>query len=161
VDRRLLALIVASVLLGGTVLIVLVARGGDDEASADLTDTSVKPQIEVPSDPPPKELETDDIVEGEGPAAKAGDQLTLQYVGVVYETGTEIDSSWGDPSPFQFQLGRSGVIPGWDQGIPGMKVGGRRELIIPPDLAYGPTGQPPDIPPNATLIFVIDLVSID
>jgi peptidylprolyl isomerase len=160
VDRRVVALIVASVLLGGTVLIVLVARGGG-EASADLTDTSVKPQIEVPSDPPPSKLVTDDIVEGEGPAAKDGDQLTLQYVGVVYDTGTEIDSSWGDPQPFQLTLGQGGVIPGWDQGIPGMKVGGRRELTIPPDLAYGPAGQPPDIPPNATLIFVIDLVSID
>ena len=83
--------------------------------------------------------------------------------GPDYETGKEFDASWQDRpgQPFQFQLGSGNVIPGWDQGVAGMKVGGRRELIIPPDLAYGAQGQPPDIRPNATLIFVIDLVSID
>ena len=88
---------------------------------------------------------------GNGPAAKAGDQLTVQYVGVNYADGKQFDASWDRGEPFQFQLGAGMVIPGWDQGLVGMKAGGRRELIIPPDLAYGAQGAPPDIPPNATL----------
>ena len=84
----------------------------------------------------------------------------MQYVGVNYSNGEEFDSSWSTGQPFEFQLGSGGVIPGWDEGIPGMKVGGRRELIIPPDLAYGQQGRPPDIGPDETLVFVVDLVDV-
>lgn len=140
---------------------VLIGRAGDgDEAGADLTDTSVKPVIEVPEEDPPTELETEDIVSGDGATAEAGDQLTMQYVGVLYDTGEQFDASWDTGQPFQFELGAGNVIPGWDEGIEGMKVGGRRQLTIPPDLAYGPAGQPPDIGPNATLVFVVDLLDV-
>jgi peptidylprolyl isomerase len=156
-DRRLIALIVSAALLVVVVIVVLVGRSSG--SGSDLTDTSTKPVIEVPSGPPPKKLEIKDIVTGDGAPAQVGQELTVQYVGVDYSTGQEFDTSWGDPQPFQFQLGSGQVIKGWDQGIVGMKVGGRRELIIPPKLAYGAQGQPPAIGPNATLIFVIDLVS--
>jgi peptidylprolyl isomerase len=158
VDRRVIALLVSAALLVVVVIVVLIGRSSGD--GSDLTDTSTKPTIEVPSGPPPKQLEVKDIVTGDGAAAQVGQELTVQYVGVDYSTGQEFDTSWGDPQPFQFQLGSGQVIKGWDQGIVGMKVGGRRELIIPPKLAYGAQGQPPAIGPNATLIFVIDLVSI-
>ncbi len=157
-DRRVIALLVSAALLVVVVIVVLIGRSSGD--GSDLTDTSTKPTIEVPSGPPPKQLEVKDIVTGDGAAAQVGQELTVQYVGVDYSTGQEFDTSWGDPQPFQFQLGSGQVIKGWDQGIVGMKVGGRRELIIPPKLAYGAQGQPPAIGPNATLIFVIDLVSI-
>ena len=105
-DRRVTALIVSAVLLAGVVVVVLVARGGDDdEGGSDLTDTSTKPVIEVPSDPPPTELEIEDIVEGDGDEAAQGDQVEVQYVGVDYDTGEEFDTSWGNPEPFQFELG--------------------------------------------------------
>jgi peptidylprolyl isomerase len=124
-------------------------------------DLKKKPAIPKPkAKKPPKTLVVKDIVKGTGKTAKAGDALTVQYVGVDYKTAKQFDASWDGGQPFQFQLGAQMVIPGWDQGVAGMKVGGRRELIIPPDLAYGPQGQPPAIAPNATLIFVIDLVSI-
>ena len=124
------------------------------------TETATKPKVTVPSGPPPKTLEIKDLKPGSGQAANAGDGLTVQYVGVNYATGKQFDASWDRGQPFQFQLGAGMVIPGWDKGLVGMKPGGRRELIIPPDLAYGPQGSPPDIPPNATLIFVIDLEQI-
>jgi peptidylprolyl isomerase len=158
VDRRVLALLVSAALLVVVVIAVLIGRSSGD--GSDLTDTSTKPTIEVPSGPPPKQLEVKDIVTGDGAAAQVGQELTVQYVGVDYSTGQEFDTSWGDPQPFQFQLGSGQVIKGWDQGIVGMKVGGRRELIVPPKLAYGAEGQPPAIGPNATLIFVLDLFSI-
>ena len=84
----------------------------------------------------------------------------MQYVGVGYSNGKEFDSSWSAGQPFTFQLGSGWVIPGWDQGIEGMKVGGRRELIIPPDLGYGEQGQPPAIKPDETLVFVVDLLDV-
>lgn len=144
------------------VAVVLVGRGGgdDEDSGSALTDTSVKPVIEVPSGAAPEELETEDIVEGDGPAAAEGDQISVQYVGVDYETGEQFDASWDTGQPFDFQLGSGDVIPGWDEGIVGMKVGGRRELVIPPDLAYGPQGSPPTIGPNATLVFVVDLLEV-
>jgi len=120
-----------------------------------------KPKVTVPSGPPPKKLEVKDIEEGSGATAKAGDAVTVQYVGVGYESGEEFDSSWSRNEPFSFQLGAGMVIPGWDQGVEGMKVGGRRELIIPPELAYGEAGSPPAIGPNETLIFVIDLLAVE
>ena len=120
-----------------------------------------KPKVTVPSGPPPTELEEIEIEEGTGAKAKAGDTVSVQYVGVGYESGEEFDSSWSRNEPFSFQLGAGMVIPGWDQGVEGMKVGGRRELIIPPELAYGEAGSPPAIGPNETLIFVIDLLAVE
>jgi peptidylprolyl isomerase len=117
-----------------------------------------KPKITVPKGAPPKKLEIKEIEKGSGAEAKAGDEVTVQYVGVNYKNGQEFDSSWSRNEPYSFPLGRGGVIPGWDQGIEGMKVGGRRELIIPPELAYGEAGYPPTIGPNETLVFVIDLL---
>jgi peptidylprolyl isomerase len=120
-----------------------------------------KPKVKVPSGPAPSTLQVKDIIKGKGPAAKPGDQLSVQYVGVLYKNGKEFDSSWSrNAQPFAFQLGAGQVIPGWDKGVKGMRVGGRRELIIPARLAYGPQGQPPTIPPDAPLLFVIDLAGI-
>ena len=120
-----------------------------------------KPEVDLPEGTPPKALEVTDIWEGTGKAAGAGDTVQVHYVGVAYSTGEEFDASWDRGEPLEFRLGAGRVISGWDQGVQGMKVGGRRQLIIPPDLAYGPQGKPPAIGPNATLVFVIDLVSID
>lgn len=157
--------------------LLVVAGCGDDDSSTDSTDSTAatstettestpsakktKPQIEVPSGPPPKQLEIKDLEEGSGAEAKAGDEVTVQYVGVNYKNGEEFDASWDRGEPFTFPLGAGMVIKGWDQGIEGMKVGGRRELIIPPNLAYGPAGSPPAIGPNETLIFVVDLLAVE
>lgn len=119
-----------------------------------------KPAIVKPSGPPPPSLVTRDLVKGHGAVARAGRKVLVQYVGVAYSTGQEFDASWDRGQAFPFQLGAGKVIPGWDQGIPGMRVGGRRQLIIPPGLAYGPQGQPPAIGPNETLIFDIDLLKV-
>jgi peptidylprolyl isomerase len=100
-----------------------------------------------------------DIVTGKGKPAKAGDTLTMQYVGVSWSTGEQFDASWDHGQPFPFKLGAGMVIPGWDKGMVGMRKGGRRLLVIPPEMGYGPTGQGP-IGPNETLIFAVDLVDI-
>lgn len=121
--------------------------------------TKTKPVVKPPQGPPPKQLEKKDLVVGTGAEARPGDEVTVQYVGVNYATGTEFDSSWSRNEPFPFLLGAGSVIKGWDEGVVGMKVGGRRELIIPPDLAYGPEGTT-GIEPNATLVFVIDLLDV-
>ncbi|MFI5123224.1 MAG: FKBP-type peptidyl-prolyl cis-trans isomerase [Vicinamibacteria bacterium] len=136
--------------------------GGDDGSSSSdaSVDTSTKPTVEVPDGPPPTTLQVDDIVVGDGAEATAGDTLTMQYVGVNYADGKQFDASWDNGQPFTFQLGGGQVIPGWDQGIEGMKVGGRRELIVPPDLGYGEQGSPPAIKPNETLVFVVDLLDV-
>ncbi len=126
---------------------------------SDLTDTKTKPAIEAPAGEPPAVLIEEELVEGTGPAAKKGDEVTVDYVGVGYESGEEFDTSWGG-EPIAFQLGSGLVIKGWDEGLEGMKVGGRRQLTIPPDLAYGEAGSPPSIGPEETLIFVVDLVAI-
>jgi peptidylprolyl isomerase len=120
-----------------------------------------KPKVTVPSGPPPKQLEIKEIEKGTGAEAKAGDEVTVQYVGVGYDSKEEFDSSWSRNEPFSFALGAGQVIPGWDKGVAGMKVGGRRELIIPSNLAYGPQGSPPAIGPNETLIFVVDLLAVE
>jgi peptidylprolyl isomerase len=117
-----------------------------------------KPKVTVPTGAPPKKLEVKDLEEGSGAEAKSGDEVSVQYVGVNYKNGKEFDSSWSRNEPFSFTLGAGEVIPGWDQGVEGMKVGGRRELVIPPELAYGEAGAPPAIGPNETLVFVIDLL---
>ncbi len=119
-----------------------------------------KPDVEVPKGPAPKKLGIKDLIEGTGAAAKDGDVVSVDYVGVLYKDGTEFDTSWGKNQPFQFQLGAGQVIPGWDQGLKGMKVGGRRELVIPAAMAYGKEGSPPTIPPNAPLVFVVDLKEV-
>jgi peptidylprolyl isomerase len=120
-------------------------------------DLSSEPMIPQPEGAPPTELVKKDIVIGKGKKAKPGDNLTMQYTGVAFSTGQKFDASWDRGEPFEFQVGAGQVIPGWDQGIPGMRVGGRRELVIPADLAYGAQGAPPAIAPNETLIFVVDL----
>jgi FKBP-type peptidyl-prolyl cis-trans isomerase len=119
-----------------------------------------KPKVEVPSGPPPKKLEIKDLEDGSGPAAKPGDEVTVHYVGVSYKTGKQFDASWDRGEPFTFKLGEGAVIPGWEEGIKGMKPGGRRELIIPPKLGYG-YSRVGGIPPGSTLIFVVDLISVE
>ena len=118
-----------------------------------------KPEIDFPGGEPPKGLEITDVWEGDGAVAKAGDTVQVHYVGVAYSTGEEFDASWNRGEPLQFRLGVGQVIAGWDQGVQGMKVGGRRQLIIPPDLAYGDRGAAGAIAPGETLIFVCDLVA--
>ena len=135
--------------------------GGDSAAAEEPVSSGKKPKVTVPDGAPPREIQVKDLKEGTGKAAKAGDDLTMDYVGVAYSTGKEFDSSFSAGQPFEFTLGQGQVIAGWDEGIEGMKVGGRRELIIPPDKAYGAQGSPPAIKPNETLIFVVDLLAID
>ena len=139
--------------------------GGATEAAVTTTAKpppaiSKKPTVTVPTGPAPATLQTKDLVTGTGQTAKAGDTVTVNYVGVLYKTGKEFDSSWSRNQPFTTALSNGSVIPGWVQGIPGMKVGGRRELIIPASLAYGKQGSPPTIPPNSPLVFVVDLLSV-
>ncbi|MGH3265377.1 MAG: FKBP-type peptidyl-prolyl cis-trans isomerase [Trebonia sp.] len=121
---------------------------------------SSEPAIKVPSGAPPSKLQTRDIVKGTGATAKAGSTVTVNYVGALYKNGKVFDASWKRKQTFTTPLSSGSVIPGWVQGIPGMQVGGRRELIIPPALGYGKAGSPPSIPGNATLIFVVDLLKV-
>jgi peptidylprolyl isomerase len=118
-----------------------------------------KPTVTVPSGNPPTTLQKQDLIVGNGAEAITGKKVTVQYVGVAFSTKKQFDASWDRGTPFPFTLGAGDVIKGWDEGVPGMKVGGRRQLVIPPDLAYGPNGYPPVIGPNETLVFVVDLVS--
>jgi peptidylprolyl isomerase len=119
-----------------------------------------KPEVDYQGGEPPTVLEIKDITEGDGAEAKAGDTVAVHYVGVAWSTGEEFDSSWGRGQPFSFSLGAGRVIKGWDHGVQGMKVGGRRQLIIPPHLGYGSRGAGQAIKPGETLIFVCDLVSV-
>jgi peptidylprolyl isomerase len=118
-----------------------------------------KPEIDFPGGEPPTDLQITEVWEGNGAEAKAGDMVEVHYVGVAFSTGEQFDASWDRGDPLQFQLGVGQVIAGWDRGVQGMKVGGRRQLIIPPDLAYGDRGAGRSIAPGETLIFVCDLVS--
>ncbi|MBA3742057.1 FKBP-type peptidyl-prolyl cis-trans isomerase [Sporichthya sp.] len=118
-----------------------------------------KPEIEFPGGEPPTDLVINDITVGEGAEAKPGAKVTVHYVGVAFSTGEEFDASWNRGSPFQFQLGGGQVIAGWDAGVAGMKVGGRRQLVIPPNLGYGQRGAGNAIKPGETLIFVVDLLA--
>jgi FKBP-type peptidyl-prolyl cis-trans isomerase len=123
--------------------------------------TDFKPAQGTPLPPPPTKLESEDLAPGSGRAAVTGDTVHVQYTGTLMN-GTKFDSSYDHGSdPFKFTLGKGEVIKGWDQGVVGMKVGGKRRLRIPPDLGYGSAGSPPTIPPNAGLVFEIELVSID
>jgi len=133
---------------------------GTSTAAESSEDTSTKPKVTIPDGEPPQELVERDLVEGTGAEAKSGDEVTVQYVGVGYDSEKEFDASWDRGEPFTFQLGSSQVIPGWEQGVEGMKAGGRRELTIPAELAYGEAGSPPAIGPNETLVFVIDLLKV-
>jgi peptidylprolyl isomerase len=132
----------------------------ESAATEEPVSSGKKPKVTVPDGPPPKQLETRDIKQGTGKAAESGDNVTMDYVGVSYSTKKEFDSSFTSGQPIDVALGQGQVIPGWDEGIVGMKVGGRRELIIPPDMAYGAQGRPPTIKPNETLVFVVDLLAI-
>ncbi len=122
--------------------------------------TAEKPEIDFPEGPPPTDLEITDITVGSGAEAKAGDQVLVHYVGVAHSTGEEFDASYNRGAPLDFPLGAGRVIAGWDQGVQGMKVGGRRQLVIPPHLGYGDRGAGGVIKPGETLIFVVDLVDV-
>jgi len=144
-----------------TVTATPTAASGKLDAGAISKDLSAKPQIPAPSGEPPAKLVKRDIVKGKGRAARAGDMVSVQYVGNSWSTGKQFDASWDrGAQPFKFPLGAGQVIPGWDQGVAGMKQGGRRLLILPPDLAYGAQSPSPDIAANETLIFVVDLKKI-
>jgi peptidylprolyl isomerase len=121
---------------------------------------TVKPEIDYPNDPPPAELQVHDISVGNGAEARPGSQVSVHYVGVAYSTGEEFDASYNRGEPLSFRLGAGRVIPGWDTGVAGMKVGGRRQLTIPPHLAYGDRGAGGVIKPGETLIFVVDLLDV-
>ena len=126
----------------------------------DNADLSVKPLVTIPPSSPPTELLIEDLVVGSGSPVGVGDFLVMDYVGVSYSTGLQFDASWDRGSPFPFELGAGRVIQGWDQGIVGMSVGGRRSLTIPPELAYGENGSGSgSIGPNETLVFVVDLIA--
>ncbi|WP_298806484.1 FKBP-type peptidyl-prolyl cis-trans isomerase [uncultured Pseudokineococcus sp.] len=116
-----------------------------------------KPVVDIPSTEPPTELELEDLVVGEGQEAVAGTTVAAHYVGVSWSTRQQFDASWDRGQPLTFQLGAGQVISGWDTGIQGMRVGGRRRITIPPHLGYGDRGAPPVIAPRETLVFVVDL----
>ena len=119
-----------------------------------------KPEIDFPDFDPPADLVVTEITEGDGAEATAGSTVSVHFVGVAHSTGEEFDASYNRGQPLQFRLGVGQVISGWDQGIQGMKVGGRRRLVIPPHLAYGDRGAGSAIAPGETLIFVVDLLSV-
>jgi peptidylprolyl isomerase len=122
---------------------------------------SEKPQVDVPADQPPSyQLELEDVTVGDGDEAVAGRVVEVHYVGVSWGTGKQFDASWDRGKTFSFGLGKGQVIPGWDQGVAGMRVGGRRRITIPPQLAYGKRGAGGVIGPDETLVFVVDLVAV-
>jgi len=145
---------------GDTVAEASPSCSADGQGASTTADLTTKPTITVSPCQPPTTLQVQDVVEGEGEAVRAGDVVNVKYVGVTYADGKQFDASWDRGDDFSFPIGASQVIPGWDQGLLGMKVGGRRLLVIPPDLGYGAQGAGSDIPPGATLVFVVDLVSI-
>ena len=119
-----------------------------------------KPDVTIPDAPPPPDLEIDDIEVGTGPEATRGSQVEVHYVGVSWSNARQFDASWDRRNTFSFRLGGGQVIAGWDQGVAGMRVGGRRRLTIPPHLGYGTRGAGGVIGPNETLVFVVDLVGV-
>ena len=121
---------------------------------------TTKPEIDFPGDTPPAELVVEDITVGDGATVEAGDIIKAHYVGVSWSTGEEFDASWKRGEPLEFTAGVGQVIQGWDQGVAGMKVGGRRRITIPPNLAYGKRGAGGVIGPDETLVFVVDLVGV-
>jgi len=125
-----------------------------------MEDTTQKPSVTIPDGAPPVDLVVEDLVVGDGAEAQAGATVNVDYVGVSWSTGQEFDASWNRNQVFSFALGGGMVIQGWDQGVAGMKVGGRRRLTIPPAMGYGAAGAGGVIAPNETLVFVVDLRSI-
>lgn len=156
--RRALVCLVAAALL-------LPACTGEDDSKSPRSDSSeaavvratAKPKVEVPKGTPPTELVTEDLKVGTGERVLPGHVVSVHYVGVEYDTGEEFDTSWDGGNPFQFTLGGGDVIPGWDKGVLGMRVGGQRKLVIPPDLAYGTAPGHPLA--GKTLVFVVDVMS--
>ena len=122
--------------------------------------TLERPDIDPPEGDPPADLEITDLVVGDGPEARSGQTVSVHYAGVAFSTGEEFDASWNRGREFRFGLGQGQVITGWDRGVAGMRVGGRRRLVIPPHLAYGDRGAGGVIAPGETLIFVVDLVDV-
>jgi peptidylprolyl isomerase len=120
-----------------------------------------RPQIDKPEGDIPFELGIEDITVGDGDEAVEGSKVSVHYVGIAFSTGAEFDASWNPGRPFEFKLGRGQVIPGWDKGVLGMKVGGRRKLTIPSAMAYGARGAGGVIEPHEPLVFVVDLLSVD
>jgi FKBP-type peptidyl-prolyl cis-trans isomerase len=135
-------------------------KAAAEEAAAAKKAVADAPEVSVPKGPPPKRLVIENLKTGSGATAEPGDQVTVHYVGVLYDGGEMFDANWGN-EPLGFELGAQQVISGWDQGVQGMSVGGERKLIIPPDLAYGSKGAFPSIPPNATLVFQIELLDVE
>lgn len=119
-----------------------------------------KPAVVVPDGPPSYQLELDDVVVGDGDEAGPGRIVEVHYVGVSWSTRQQFDASWDRGQTFKFRLGKGDVIAGWDQGVAGMKVGGRRRITIPPMLGYGKRGAGRAIGPDETLVFVVDLISV-
>jgi peptidylprolyl isomerase len=163
--RRIILGVVVAVLIVGLMALFAFLGGDDekgDEAAPSTTTTTApdKPEVTIPSTPPPTTLQSTDIKPGTGAEAQTGDNLKVHYVGKIYATGKEFDSSY-DGDAVEVQLVSPGIIDGWAQGLVGVRAGGRRQLIIPPDLGYGAEGQPPDIPANSTLVFVIDVLSVE
>jgi peptidylprolyl isomerase len=169
--RIIMAVVVAAIVVGFLAIIPLVGGddGGGDEAAPSTPTTTApdKPEVTIPETPPPTTLQTSDLTVGDGEEAQAGDTLRVHYVGKIYATGEEFDSSYEPrepgllPEPIEIQLVSPGVIEGWAQGLVGVREGSRRQLVIPPDLGYGAEGQPPDIPANSTLVFVIDVLDVE
>ena len=131
-------------------------EGSGEAVMSELT----KPVVDVPEGEAPTELTTRDLVVGDGAEATPGRVVQVHYVGVTFESGKEFDASWHQDRPFKFAVGGGRVIKGWDRGVRGMKVGGRREIIVPPRLGYGKQSPSPLIPAGSTLVFVVDLLSV-
>jgi peptidylprolyl isomerase len=131
------------------------------DSQEDLRMELRKPDVDQVTGPPPADLVITDITVGDGDEAKPGQMVSVHYVGVSHANGEEFDASYNRGEPLEFPLGGGRVIAGWDQGVAGMKVGGRRQLVIPPHLAYGDRGAGGVIPPGATLVFVVDLVGVN
>ena len=123
--------------------------------------TLEKPLIDPPAGAPPADLEITDLTVGDGTQAQPGHTVTVHYVGVAHSTGEEFDASWNRGEPFRFALGKGQVIPGWDRGVEGMRVGGRRKLTIPSAMAYGARGAGGVIKPHEPLVFVVDLLAVE
>jgi peptidylprolyl isomerase len=131
------------------------------EKAKPVTTDKTKPKLTVPKGIDPSKFATKDLEEGTGPSAKLGDKVTIHYAGIGYDSGLEVESTWSLKEPYTFTVGGGEALKGGERGVQGMKVGGRREMIIPGNLAYGPEGRPPTIGSNETLIFVIDLLAIE
>ncbi|HKF83203.1 MAG TPA: FKBP-type peptidyl-prolyl cis-trans isomerase [Solirubrobacterales bacterium] len=130
----------------------------EEEKAAE--EVAALPKPKIPSGRLPKKLVIVDRKTGSGATAKAGDEVSVRYVGILYKSKELFDANWNGDEPFTFELGAGEVIKGWDQGVQGMKAGGQRELFIPPSLAYGPEGIYPSIPPNSTLAFLVELLKV-